>query len=230
MSSFRLTSRECVIALQQLTKALETTRGCIEKWFNSEDSAPIDPHNTLPSNRQSLVFIQAVFKHNFLSSAIDDAIEAVEDLQFEVTKCREEAERAFQHVWYLYDIQRFRTLQGHESVESLAPVSHVSVLESISSRIAECSDRSVEDDEELIDGPNDTIQWLQEQALQADLHPPPISAHMPSVYEEEEEEDSSVRVGLCQNLTFTETMVHRTPHQPIPSNFWRKFKCHLPQC
>ena len=189
MSSFRLTSPECVIALQQLTRALETTQECIDKWFNSEDSVPIVHHNALPSNRKSIAFIQAVFKHNFSPSAIDDAIEAVEDLQFEVTKYREEAESAFQHLWYLYDVQRFRTIQGHESVDTLASVatrSSVRTLASISSRIAECSTHYAEDGGGLIDDSNDPIQWLYEQALRTDLHPPSISAQVLSDYEGED--------------------------------------------
>ncbi|SRR5258706_9275204 len=222
MNSFRLTSQECITALQQLTKALETTQECIGQWVNNEDSAPIIPHNALPSNRKSLAFIQAVFKHNFSPSAIDDAIEAVEELQFEVTKYREEAESAFQHLWYLYNVQSFRNLQGHASVESLASVStgvSVRTLASISSRIAECSGHYAEDDGELVDDSNDPIQWLQEQALRADLHPPPISSHVLSDYEGEDaisEDDSSVRLGLSKNPNFTEIIVHRTPHLPIP--------------
>ena len=173
--------------------------------------------------------------HNF-SSAIDDAIRAVEQLRFEVKKCRKKAESAFQHLWYLYNVQSFRTLQGHESVESLASVStrvSVRTLASISSRIAECSTHYAEGDGEPIDDSNDPIQWLQEQALQADLHPPPISAHVLSDHEGEDaisEGDSSVRVGLSKSSTFTEIVVHRTPHQPIPPKTWRKIKCHLPQC
>ena len=200
--SFRPTSPDCIIALQQLTRALETTQECIEKWFNCGDFAPIVPHNALPSNRKSLAFVQAVFKHNISPSTIDDAIEAVEELQFEVTKYREEAESAFQHLWYLYNVQNFRVIQGHTSVESLASVStgvSVRTLESISSRIAECSAHSVEDDGELIDDSNDPIQWLREQALRADLRPPPISAHVLSDYDGEDttpEDDPSVRIGL----------------------------------
>ena len=222
MNSFRLTSPECIIALQQLTKALETTQKCIEQWFNNEDSAPTIPHNALPSNRKSLAFIQAVFKHNFSSLAVDDAIEAVEELRSEVTQYREEAESAFQHLWYLYNVQSFRNLQGHASVESLASVStrvSVRTLASISSRIAECSAYYAEDDGELIDDSNDPIQWLEEQALRADLHPPPISSHVLSGHECEDaisEDDWIVRVGLSKNPTFAEIMVHRTPHQPIP--------------
>ena len=207
MSSFRLTSPDCTIALQQLTKALETTYECINEWFNSEDSAPIVPRNALPSNQKSLAFIQVVFKHNFSSSAIHDAIEAVEQLQFEVKKCRMGAESAFQHLWYLYDVQRFRTLQGHESVESLASIAtrgSLRTLASISSQIAECSAHYAEDDRGLIDDSNDPIQWLQEQALRADLHPPPISVHMLADYEGEDaisEDDSNVGVGLSKNST-----------------------------
>ena len=57
-----------------------------------------------------------------------------------------------------------------------------------------------------------------------------ICAH---IYEGEDaisEDDSSVGVGLSENSTFTEIMVHRTLHQPIPPDPWRKIKCLLPQC
>ena len=236
MSSFRLTSPECIIALQQLTKALETTQECIEKWFNSENSAPIVSDNALPSNRQLRTFIQAVSNHNCSPLAIDDAIEAAEELQFEVTRCREDAEGAFQHLLYLYNMQCLGTLRGHESDESLASVStrgSVRTLEPMSGRIAECPARSVEDDGELIDDSNDPIQGLQEQALRADLHPRPVSARVLSDYEGKDaisEDDSSVRVGLSQNSAFTEIVMHRMRHQPILSKSWRKIKCHLPQC
>ena len=201
MSSRRVTSAQCIIALQQLTKALEATREWIEQYLNNEESAPVVLHNTLPSNRKSLVFIQAVFKHNLSSSTISDAIEAVEELQFEVTKYREETESAFQHLWYLYNVQSFRTIQGHASVESLASVStrvSVRTLASISSRIAECSAHYVEDDGGLIGDSNDPIWWLEEQASRADQSPPLISAHVLSDHGDEDtasEDDSIVRVG-----------------------------------
>jgi hypothetical protein len=229
MSSLRLTSTECVIALQQLAKALGATQEWIEQWFDNEDSVPIVPHNALPSNRISLAFIQAVFKQNF-SPAFSDAIDAAEDLQFQVTEYREKTESAFQHLWYLYNVQSFRTIQGHASVESLASVS---TLASIASRIAECSALYAEDDGELIDDSNDPIRWLQEQALRAELRPPAIGAHVLSDYEGEDatsEDDSSVRVGLNTHSTLTEIMVHRTPHQLTPPKLWRKLKCLLPQC
>jgi len=236
MSSLRLTSTECVIALQELTKTLEATQEWIEQWFNNEDSAPTVPHNALPSNRRSIKFIQAVFRHNFSPSAISDAIDAVEELQFEVKRHRKETESAFQHLWNLYIVQSFRTIQGNASVESLASVStHVSVrtLASISSRIAECSALYAEDDGELMDDSNDPIQWLQDQALQADLRPPPVSAHVLSDDEGEDttsEDDSSVRVGLSRHSTLTEIMVHRMPQQLILPKSWRKIKCLLPHC
>ena len=213
MSSLRLTSTECVIALRQLTKALEATQEWIEQWFNHEDSAPIVPHNALPSNRRSIKFIQAVFKHNFSPSEISDAIEAVEELQFEATRHREETEGAFQHLltlYNIYNIQSLRTIQVHASVESLASVStHVSVrtLASISSRIAECSAVYAEGDGEHMVYSNDSIRWLQEQALQAELRPPPVSAHVLSDDEDEDatsEDDSSVRVWLSKHSTLTE--------------------------
>ena len=228
MSSLRLTSTECVIALQELTKTLEATQEWIEQWFNNEDSAPIVHHNALPSNRRSFVFIQAVFKHNFSQSVISDAIDAVDELQFEVTRHREETESAFQHLWRLYTMRSFRTIPGNASVESLASVSTRSSVASISSQIAECFALYAEDDGELVDGANDPIQWLQEQALRADRLPLPISTHVLSDDEGEDatsEDDSSVRVGLSKHSTLTETMVHRMPQQLIPPKFWRKIKC-----
>ena len=226
-----VTSTKCIIALQELTKALETTQACIEQWVNDENSAPIDPHNALPSNRKSLEFIQAVFKHDVSQSAIDDAIEAVEELQSEVAKYRENAEIAFQHLLVLYNVQNFRALQGHANVESLPSVStrvSVRTVESISNRISECSAQYMEGDGEL-----DPIQWLLEQASQANLHSSPISSQVLSIYEGEDaisEDGRSVRVGLSKNPTFTEIMVHRTPHQLIQSKVQRKIKCLLPQC
>ena len=233
MSSLRLTSTECVIALQELTKALEATQEWIEQWFNNEDSAPIVPHNALPSNRRSIKFIQAVFKHNFSPSAISDAIDAIEELQFEVKRHRKETESAFQHLWYLYSVQSFRTIQGNASVESLASVSTRRSVASVSSQIAEILALYAEDDGGLMDDSNDPIQWLQEQALQADLRPPPVSAHVLSDDEGEgatSEGDLSVRVGSSRHSTLTEIMAHRMPQQLIPPKFSRKIKCLLPHC
>ena len=108
------------------------------------------------------------------------------------------------------------------SVRTFASVStrvSVRTLASISSRIAESSAHCDEDDGELIDDSNDPIQWLEEQALRADLHPPRISSQDLSDYGGEDaisEDDWNVRVGLSKNPTFTEIMVHRTPHQPKP--------------
>ena len=208
MSSHRVTSAEFIIALQELTKALEATREWIEQWVNNEESAPVVPHNALPINRKSFVFIQAVFKHNLSPSVISDAIDAVEELQFEVTKYREETESAFQHLWYLYNVQSFRTIQGRASVESLASVStrvSVRTLAPIASQIAESLDHYAEDDGELVDDSNDPIQWLREQALRANLRPPSISAHVVSDYESEDaisEGHSIVRVGENKHSTF----------------------------
>ena len=234
MNSLRLNSTECAIALQQLTKALEATREWIGQWANNEGSTLTVPHNALPSNRKSLVFIQAAFKHNSSLSAISDAIDAAKELQFEVIKYREETESAFQHLWYLYNVQNFRTIQGHASIENLAAVwtgIGIRTLAPIASRITECSPHYTENDGELIDGSNDPVQWLQEQALRADLRPPSISAHVVSDYESEDatsEDDSRVRVGENKHSALTEIIVHRTPHQLILPKIWRATKCVLP--
>ena len=236
MNSLRLNSTECAIALQQLTKALEATQDWIGQWANNEGSTLTVPHNALPSNRKSLLFIQAAFEHNSSLSAISDAIDASKELQFEVIKYREETESAFQRLWYLYNVQNFCAIQGHANIESLASVSTgigVRTLAPITSRIAECSARYTENDGELIDNSNDPIQWLQEQALRADLRPPSISAHVVSDYESEDttsEDDSIVRVGENKHSSLTEIIVHRPPHQLIPPKIWRATKCVLPQC
>ena len=196
-------SSDCVIALQQLTTVLQTTRDFIGQWFTNQETAPIDPHNALPNNRKSLAFIQAVFKHNLTPSTINDAIDAVEELQYEVTKYREEAENAFRHLWYLYGIQSFRRLPGHDSVESLGSVSSVRTLESITTHIIECSSHYNEDDGEPIDESNDPVQWLKEQAFRTDLQPPPASVHVLSDHESEgtaSDGDSSVRIKSSNRL------------------------------
>ena len=91
-------------------------------------------------------------------------------------------------------------------------------LASIASRIAESLDHYTEDDGDLINDSNDPMQWLHEQALRADIRPP-IRDHVLD-YESEDttsEDDSKVRVGGNKHSTLTETMVHRMPHQLVPS-------------
>ena len=196
-------SPDCVIALQQLTTVLQTTREFIRQCFTDEDAAPIDSHNALPNNRKSLAFIQAVFKHNLSPSTINDAIDDVEDLQYEVTRHREEAESAFRHLWRLYCIQNFHMPSWRDSVESLASVSSVRTLESITTRIISCSPHYIEDDEEPSDEPNDPVQWLKEQACRTDLQPPPASVHGLSDYGGEDaasDGDSIVSIRLSNHL------------------------------
>jgi hypothetical protein len=179
-----------------LNTALKATQRFIDRWLSNEEAAPIDSHNALPNNRKSLSFIQAMFKHNYSPSTINDAIEAVEDLRFEVTRHREEAESAFQHLWRLYDMQSYRTLQRRPSVESLASISSCTSVRTLASstsiRIAEHSARHTENDGEPVDESNDPAQWLQEQALRAELHPPLVGAHIPPVedYSDSEDEDT----------------------------------------
>jgi hypothetical protein len=182
--------------------ALKATQEFIEQWINNENTTPIVSHNTLPNNRKSPAIIQADSKHNFFPSAINDAIDVVEKLPFEVARYREGAEIAFQHLWYLYDLQSNRTFQGYGSVESLASIStgaSARTLASISSQIAECSFYYAEGGGELIDDSNDPIQWLQEQALLSGLlQPLPTGDYVLSDYEGDDaisDGDSSVRVG-----------------------------------
>ena len=196
-------SPNCVVALHQLTMVLQTTREFIREWFTNEEVAPIDSHNALPNNRKSLAFIQAVFKHNLSTSTIQDAIDAVDDLQYEVTRYREEVESAFRHLWYLYDIQSFRKLPRRDSVESLASVSSVRTLKFIATRIIEYSSHYIEGDREPVDESHDPVQWLKEQAFRTDLQPPPVSVHAPSDYEGEDvasDSDSNVRIRLRRRL------------------------------
>jgi len=196
-------SPDCVIALRQLTTVLETTREFIRQWFTNEEAAPINSHDALPNNRKSLAFIQAVFKHSLSPSTINDAIDAVEELQFEVTRYRKGTESAFRHLWYLYIIQGFRRVQGRGSVESFASVSSIRTLESITTRIIECSAHYNEGNGEPVDESNDPVRWLKEQAVRADLEPPPASVHVLSDHGGEDvapDSDSSVSIMLSKRL------------------------------
>ena len=196
-------SPDCVVALQQLTTVLQTTREFIRQWFTSEEAAPINSHRALPNNRKSLAFIQAVFKHNLSPSTIHDAIDAVEELQYDVTRYREEAESAFRHLWYLYSIQSFRKLPGRGSVESLASVSSIRTLESITTRIIACSSLYIDADGEPVDESRDPVQWLKEQAFRTDLQPPSASLHALSDREDKyvaSDNDSTVSIKLRKRL------------------------------
>ena len=196
-------SPDCVVALQQLTTVLQTTREFIREWFTNEEAAPIGSNSALPNNRKSLAFIQAVFKHSLSPSTVHDAIDAVEELQYDVIRYREEAESAFRLLWYLYSIQGFRKLPRRDSVESLASVSSIRTLESIATRIIECSSLYIDGDGEPVDEAHDPVQWLKEQACRTDLQPPPASVHTLSDYEGEDvasDSDSNVSIRLRTRL------------------------------
>ena len=209
-------SPDCVIAIQQLTAVLQTTREFIGQCFINEEAAPIDSHNALPNNRKSLAFIQAVFKHNLSPSTINDAIYDIEDLQFEVKSHRKGAESAFQHLWWLYCIHNSHMPSRRDSVESLASISSVRTLETITTRIIECSSLYIEGGGEPVDESHDPVQWLKEQACRTDLQPPPASVHALSGYEGEDvasDSDSNVSIRLRKRLILLKLRL-RTVQQP----------------
>lgn len=148
--------------MRQLIADLETTQVFIANHVVSEEVASTE----LPENRKSFAFVQAVLKHNLSPSTINDAITTLEELQFQVKRCREDNEIAFQFLFRLYDVQRFRTLRKRPSTVSVA--SSVAVA-SISNRIEEEASMSAGENEGHSSNP---IEWLQEQARQAALHPP----------------------------------------------------------
>ena len=197
-------SPEYVTALRQLTTVLQTTLEFIRQSFTNEEPAPINSHDALPINRKSLAFIQAVFKHSLSPPTINDAISAVEELQYEVTRYREEAESAFRHLWCFYDIQS-RKFPGRGSVESFASVSSIRTLASITTRILGGSAHAIEGDGGPVDKSNYSVQWLKEQAFRADIRPQPASVHVLSDHEGEgttPDDDSSVSTRLSKRLTF----------------------------
>ena len=192
-------SLDCARALRELTAVLQTTREFIEQYFTNEEAAPIDSHTALPNNRKSLAFIQAVFKHNLSPSTIQDAIDAVDDLKYEVTRYRKEAESAFRHLWHLYIIQSIRVHPRRGSFESLASVSSERTLECITTRII---GNYMEGNGEPVDKSTDPVQWLNEQASLTDLQLP-ATVHVLSDHEGEDaasDSDPSVSIELSKRL------------------------------
>jgi len=106
------------LAVKELCESLESTRAVL-----AERAGQAQLETTgLPQDRRSLEFVQAVFKHNFSPSNIEDAIIALKDFQFEVESCQQTTELAFQQVWRVYDIVKSRTLQRRSSVSTISTI------------------------------------------------------------------------------------------------------------
>ena len=78
---------------------------------------------SLPRDRRSLEFVQAVFRHNFSPSIIQGAVTTLKDLQFEVEACQQTIVLAFQQLWRVYDIVKSRTLQRRSNTSTISTVS-----------------------------------------------------------------------------------------------------------
>jgi hypothetical protein len=110
------------IAIKELCESLEATRGLLAERAG-QAQLETTGLELLPQDRRSLAFVQAVFKHNFSPSNIEDAILALKDFQFEVESCQQTTELAFQQVWRVYDIVKSRTLQRRSSVSTVSTIS-----------------------------------------------------------------------------------------------------------
>jgi hypothetical protein len=110
------------VAVKELCESLESTRGLLTERAGQAqlETTGLDP---LPRDRRSLAFVQAVFRHNFSPSNIEDAVIALKDFQFEVESCQQTTELAFQHVWRVYDIVKSRALQRRSSVSTVSSIS-----------------------------------------------------------------------------------------------------------
>ena len=58
----------------------------------------------LPSDKKSLDFIRAVFKHNIAPSKITDLVNALRQMRSDIQACLTELQATFQHVHILYDM------------------------------------------------------------------------------------------------------------------------------
>src|SRR5258706_474253 len=139
------------VAVKELFQTLESTRSLIAER-SGQAQLEITGLEPLPQDRRSLAFVQAVFKHNFSPSNIEDAIIALKDFQFEVESCQQTTELAFQQVWRVYDIVKSRTLQRRSSVSTISSIS-TQIPESSTSPQATTSFRK-----EIID-------WLKRQDI-----------------------------------------------------------------
>jgi hypothetical protein len=144
------------IAIKELCESLEATRGLLAERAGQAqlETTGLEP---LPQDRRSLAFVQAVFKHNFSPSNIDDAILALKDFQFEVESCQQTTELAFQQVWRVYDIVKSRTLQRRSSVSTVSTISTL-IPESSTEPQARTSFRT------------EVIDWLKRQDVASKSH------------------------------------------------------------
>ena len=137
------------LAVKELCESLESTRAVLAERAGQAqlETTGLEP---LPQDRRSLKFVQAVFKHNFSPSNIEDAITALKDFQFEVESCQQTTELAFQQVWRVYDIVKSRTLQRRSSVSTKPTITTITP-ESSTGPQATTSFR------------NEVIDWLAKQ-------------------------------------------------------------------
>ena len=135
------------VAVKELCESLESTRGLLAEWAGQAqcETTALEP---LPQDRRSLAFVQAVFKHNFSPSNIEDAVIALKDFQFEVESCQQTTELAFQQVWRVYEIVKSQTLQRRSSF---------STISSISTQISDSSTRP----QATTGFRRETIDWLK---------------------------------------------------------------------
>ena len=103
------------VAIKELCESLESTRSLLDERMG-QGELEYTEFDSLPQERRSLAFVQAVFKHTFSPSDIGDAIAALKDFQFGVESCQQTTDIASRQFWRLYDIVKNRTLQRRASM------------------------------------------------------------------------------------------------------------------
>ena len=82
---------------------LETTLSTLKQMTVKVNEDNLQPA-PLPSDKKSLEFIGAVFKHSITPSKIADLVKALRKMRSDVQTCLTELEATFQHVHTLYDM------------------------------------------------------------------------------------------------------------------------------
>ena len=91
------------IALRELCDALEETFNTLTQMTDKTTSNESRPAS-LPSNKKSLEFTQAVLRHSLMPSKIADLVKALREMRSDVQICLTKLETTFQHVNTLYNI------------------------------------------------------------------------------------------------------------------------------
>jgi hypothetical protein len=96
-------------AVQKLCSALDETFITLERLTDRTESEKTNLQSiALPSNENSLAYVQVVLRHNFSPSKVADLVNSLKSMQSEIRACIEKLESSFRHVHDLYNISNNR--------------------------------------------------------------------------------------------------------------------------